>query len=338
MSKPLVSFVIVNWNGKNFLKKCLQSVFNQSYKNFEVIVVDNGSVDGSIEFVREKYPQIKLICNGRNLGLTAACNIGFRHAKGEYIAELNNDITIEKDWLKKILSKIGKDKKNVCAEGALVEKSVMRVILGSLNIFGDNTIDVFDDATKKFYATGGGMLIKSKLFKQYYDPDYNVYKDDVYIGWRLRLNGYEILRVPEAKMLHLGSASTSRNPFQFTFLSERNKMINFFLFYETGNLIKLLPLFLTFNIVWSVVEMFRNRVKGLARIKSILWILTNLHSILEKRKKIQDERKVPDKEIVSMLSSRVIPDKYRFAKTVNQLVTRYCSITGIKTYESLQSN
>ena len=93
----LVSVVIVNWNGEPFLGKALDSVLRQDYRSIEIIAVDNASTDRSVDLVRERYPQVKLLLNGQNLGFAAGNNMGIRHARGRYIVLLNNDVTFPLD-------------------------------------------------------------------------------------------------------------------------------------------------------------------------------------------------------------------------------------------------
>ena len=85
MSEKLISIIIVNWNGKKWLRKCLDSLTKQTYKNYEIIFVDNASYDGSVKFIKENYPFAKIIVNSKNLGFAGGNNIGFRMSKGEFI-------------------------------------------------------------------------------------------------------------------------------------------------------------------------------------------------------------------------------------------------------------
>lgn len=94
------SVVILNWNGKHYLKRCLDSIANQTYRPSEVIFVDNGSTDGSIKFVKKNFPWVRIVETGRNLGSSKGHNVGIREARGDYIAILDNDLYLDEDWLK----------------------------------------------------------------------------------------------------------------------------------------------------------------------------------------------------------------------------------------------
>jgi len=104
LSSQLISIIIVNHNGIRFLKDCLKSIYQQSYSDFEVILVDNGSTDGSVQFVKENFPGVIMIENKENLGFAISNNQGIELSKGKYIALLNNDTVVDKDWLKNLVS------------------------------------------------------------------------------------------------------------------------------------------------------------------------------------------------------------------------------------------
>ncbi|GAP63696.2 hypothetical protein ARMA_2119, partial [Ardenticatena maritima] len=104
MSNPLVSVVIPNWNGKHHLEACLPSLFAQTYRPFEVIVVDNGSTDGSVEWLATVWPQVRVVAFPQNRGVVAAFNAGVQAARGELIALLNNDTEQEPDWLERFVA------------------------------------------------------------------------------------------------------------------------------------------------------------------------------------------------------------------------------------------
>ena len=104
MERAKISFIVVNWNGKNTIVECLDSILSQTYPNSEIIFIDNFSSDGSLELVKEKYTIDKLLALDRNYGYARANNIGFKHARGEYIALVNNDAVLSPDWLEKAIA------------------------------------------------------------------------------------------------------------------------------------------------------------------------------------------------------------------------------------------
>ncbi|MBU4076011.1 MAG: glycosyltransferase family 2 protein [Euryarchaeota archaeon] len=120
---PLVSVIIVNYNGKQYLKNCLSSLSAQSYPAIEVIFVDNASSDGSVEYVRKEFPSVRIIESKKNLGFAKGNNLGIREARGELIATLNNDTEVSSRWLEELVSAMNSDKKvGMCASKMLFMK------------------------------------------------------------------------------------------------------------------------------------------------------------------------------------------------------------------------
>src|SRR3989344_2256511 len=108
--RVLVSIIIVNWNARENLQECLSALFKISYKNYEVILVDNGSKDDSVKFVKSNYPDIKIVESGKNLGFAGGNNLGFKQARGKYVLFLNNDTIVTKDFLEKLVDFMEKRK------------------------------------------------------------------------------------------------------------------------------------------------------------------------------------------------------------------------------------
>ncbi|PIZ71178.1 MAG: glycosyltransferase family 2 protein, partial [Candidatus Portnoybacteria bacterium CG_4_10_14_0_2_um_filter_44_20] len=109
MFKPLVSIIIPNLNGEKFLEDCLESLREQTCRNFEIILIDNGSTDNSVSRAKKFFPEVKIIKNQENLGFAKANNQGFEISKGEYIATLNNDTVVDRNWLKELVAVAEKD-------------------------------------------------------------------------------------------------------------------------------------------------------------------------------------------------------------------------------------
>lgn len=110
-SKPLVSVVVLNWNGMPFLENNLSSLISQTYPDYEIVFVDNGSTDGSIEYVRQNFPMVSIIKNDGNLGFSTGNNIGFKYAKGRYIITLNNDTKVQSNFIEELVRIAESDKK-----------------------------------------------------------------------------------------------------------------------------------------------------------------------------------------------------------------------------------
>lgn len=204
LTYPQVSISVVNLNGKDYLGECLDSIKHLNYPSdkIEVIIVDNGSRDGSVEFINSNYPETRVIQNNKNMGFAFANNQAARAAKGEYVAFLNNDTRVDKDWLFELLRPIYRDKE-VVASGSKVlsiDGKKLDFVGSMINFEGKGfQIDygVPEDKDKYHlysylpFVNGGAMMVDCKVFLEAggFDEDFFAYYEDVDFGWRLWVLG-----------------------------------------------------------------------------------------------------------------------------------------------------
>ena len=209
MSNDLVSIIIVNFNGKDFLEKCLDSLFKINYSNFEVIIADNYSIDGSTEFVKSEYPKIKLVELDENYGYAEANNIAAKIAKGDYMIFLNNDTIVTPDFVDELI-KIMKNDSMIA-----ISQSLLLKLNGDIDSSGDY-VDTFGRAysakTKPsqiqniLSARGAAMIVRKNIFWDLggFDKEFFATFEDVDIGWRAWLLGYKVVLVPNSIVYHIG--------------------------------------------------------------------------------------------------------------------------------------
>jgi hypothetical protein len=250
MIKKKVAIVIVNWNGKHLLKNCLDSVFAQTYRNFDVYLVDNGSEDGSSSFIRTNYPRVRLIELSENAGFARGNNIGIKEAlkdsELEYVVCLNNDTIVFKDWLLE-LTKTAQSDKSIGAvsskayfdDGKTIQNAGL-VFYRTLHVNKNGGISLgfgLTDAEtpelsvdKEIFAPGGvAPLYKkevvNKIFEsegEFFDEDFFAYGEDYDLGFRIRKLGYISFLSANAKLIHLHSKTGGvASPFK-AFYCERN--------------------------------------------------------------------------------------------------------------------
>lgn len=255
LDDPHVSVVTLNWNGLEHLAPCYASLHELDYPpdKLELILVDNGSTDGSIKFMRSRFPRVRLIENGTNLGFARANNIGAREAKGKYVAFLNNDTRVDAAWLSELVAAIEADQDIVCAASKMLTWEGDRVDFGggSVNFHGwgfhptrGEPASAYTETRELLFACGGSMLIDRQVFLDVggFDEDFFIYYEDVDLGWRLWVLGHQVVFAPKAITYHRlhGDTSSMQNEKRVA-ITERNTLLAAIKNYEEENLARVLP-------------------------------------------------------------------------------------------------
>jgi len=224
----MISAVIVNYNRKDLLKRCLDSVRGQTFKDIETIVVDNASSDDSVEMVRTFHPEAKLIWNTRNLLFCKAHNQGIDEAGGNFILCLNNDVILDKDYLKEALFAIGldtkigmvsgkvlrMDKKTIDSTGLFLARNRKAVERG----YGKKDKGQYEKPGYVFGVSGAcaffrrNMLMDIKDENGYFDERFGMYYEDLDLCWRAQKKGWKAYYTPKAVSYHIrgGTAVTGK--------------------------------------------------------------------------------------------------------------------------------
>ena len=234
----LISVVIVNWNGKHLLGECLDSLLAQGVGGVEIILVDNGSQDGSAEYVRERYRDVRVISLPENLGFAGGNNAGIRIASGKYIALLNNDTKVDPEWMTSLLKEAESSASGVGMWASKILSYDHPDIIDNVGLLmypdglgrGKGRLEKdegqYDQTAQAFFPSGCAGLYRRKMLDEIglFDEEFFAYADDVDLGLRARLAGWHCLYVPSAKLYHKYSASSSaHSPFK-AFLVERNRI------------------------------------------------------------------------------------------------------------------
>ena len=322
---PLISVVVLNWNGYPFVEQCLTSLMAQTYTPLEIIIVDNASTDGSVELVKKKFPSVSVIMNERNLGFAGGNNVGIRASRGRYVMVLNNDTRVEETCIETLKETIEKNERyGACAskivlefERNLIDSAGIVVGLDGLSIGRGRleAADRYDKEAEVFFASGCACLFRRELLEDIglYDEDFFAYAEDTDMGWRARLAGWKCIYSPKALVYHLHSASSGTYSPLKAFLVERNRIWvaikNFplpLLLYGQG--------FTLWRYLYQAYGAFTGRgaagrftadfTKGeLAKIlmKVYLSLWKSLRSLLMKRKEIQRKRRISNREVYRVL-------------------------------------
>ena len=288
-----VSVVIPNFNGIAFLDSVLASLEGQTLSNFEVILVDNGSTDGSCSFVTANYPWVHLIELSENFGFCGAVNAGIRAAKAPYVLLLNNDTEVKEDFVEEMLAAIRRHK-NAFSWGARMVQYHDRDRLDDVGNYycalgwsfargRGKDIHAYETEDKIFSACAGAAIYRKKIIEKigYFDEEHFAYLEDTDIGYRARIYGYENWYAPKAIVYHVGSGTSGSRYNQFkTRYSSRN---NIYLIYKNMPLLQII-LNLPFLAVGFLIKFLFFAVKGMG--KEYAAGIKNGFSISMKNKKV----------------------------------------------------
>lgn len=318
---PLVSIIIAHYNNLNYLTNCLESLRKVVFKDFEIIVVDNGSTDNSVKFIKERYDDVNLIENKVNLGFAEANNIGFLNSKGKYILFLNNDTRVEPDFLSSLVTRMKEDPTiGMCQSKLLLLDNPKRLdtigtcftSTGFLKHIGLDEEDrgQYNREREIFSPKGACMMIHRSLFERLggFDKDFFAYFEESDLAWRVWLAGYRIIYIPQSVVYHRIGATTQYLSFLFIqYHSYKNRLCSLIKNLEQKNLVLLLPSHLSLCVALSLVSLvYLEPKRATAVLKAIGWNIRHLKATLRKRKVVQSQiRKVRDKDVFSRVGARI---------------------------------
>jgi GT2 family glycosyltransferase len=335
-----VSIIILNYNGKQFLKDCLSSVLGQSYNNFEIILFDNNSTDGSIEFVGKEFndKRLKVIRSETNTGFAQGNNEALKHCSNDLIVLLNNDTIVKDLWLEKLVEAMSIP--NTIASSFVITKDVPVKYYetnGSVSYLMYNVMNIFPDIEDEFYPNGCSLIFRKSEIGEPFDNDYFFYGEDVYLGLKARFMGMKVKFVKASVVEHFGGGSQSANTFK-TFCMERNRFLNLYSFFSIWFILRMFP-YITFNhTIKFIYSIFSAKYSMLGLVKAYLWFYFNIPFILKKRKALSGFKKVNEIEIIKYISSKVLNDGSMIATVVNTISYIYSRLVGIKPVEYYQKN
>jgi len=312
-SAPRSTVIVVNYNGGQDLSRCLESL-QEVQGDFEILVVDNGSTDGSAEFVAGSFPGVRVLRNETNLGFGAAANLGGRLARGEFLAFLNPDCVVGPGWLEALLAALDAHPE----AGLATSKILLLTDPGRINTCG-NTIHctgltlcrgmeqestAFDQVEEVDAVSGAAFCIQRELFERLggFDPGFFLYLEDTDLSWRARLAGYCCLYVPGSLAYH---GYRLRFGPQKTYYEERNRYQMLLKGLRWPTLFLLLPALLLGEVVtWGFVLLRERRGPG-NKGRAYAWILGHWRQVMVERGRAQALRQVQDRTLLARSTHRL---------------------------------
>ena len=325
---PLVSVIVLNYNAGELLVNCINSLKKSEYTNLEILIVDNISSDDSQKKCKEKFPDIILIQNDKNLGYCGGNNVGIREAKGEFIVILNPDTIVEPNWINELI--IAYDK---FGEGlyqpkilSLNEENIIQSTGNMLHVFGfgfardkgNKISNKIEEIEKIGYASGTCLFTSRKVIDKVglLDEFLFLYHDDLDLGWRAAQIGINSYYVPKSKIFHVESYSLKWSAKKFYWL-ERNRKYCLLTHYSKETYEKMR---FSLTLVDLFVWMFYLS-KGFlgAKIKAELEIKKNKDIILRKYQELEDKKIIPDKELIKNFPDQIFVPTNVSQESMNQM-------------------
>lgn len=306
--------IVVNWNGKQFLDVCLLAMRRQTFRDFETILVDNGSSDGSVEYVRTAYPEVKLVSLPENGGFTGGNITGYELATGSLIVLLNNDTEAHPEWLEQIHEASRLFPKAGSFASKMMYFDARRRIencgfsispAGTTTDLGRDEPDgpEWTSCHEVFGACGGAVAYRRSMLEDvgFLDPDFFMIYEDVDLSFRAQLRGYRCVYVPTAIVYHRYRASLETVPARQVFYSQRNIEFVYFKNMPTGLMLRSLAQRIVYEI--GAALYFLEKGSGKAFMSAKFEVIKHFPSIWRKRRQIHRKRTASDQELLGIMTS-----------------------------------
>lgn len=301
------SIIIVTWNGLHHLKKYLPSVISTNYDNFEIIIADNNSDDGTADWIKSNYPSIKHAKLDDNYGYCGGNNRAVKFASKEILLFLNNDVEVDPNWLISISETFDKHadvgaaqpkildyKKReyfeyAGAAGGLLDTHGYPFCRGRIFDTVEKDTGQYNDAIELFWASGAALAIKKDLFSKLngFDEDFEFHMEEIDLCWRLQKLGYAIKFIPQSTIYHLGGGSLPMGSPRKVYYNFRNNLVMLWKNESKKNLFLIFPQRWILDIIAAFKALLSGNLSEFKAIfKSHLYFLKNFKTIHQKRKEI----------------------------------------------------
>ncbi|MEI6207756.1 MAG: glycosyltransferase family 2 protein [Desulfuromonadales bacterium] len=299
-----ISVIILTWNGRQYLKDCLESLAAQTFHNFETILLDNGSHDGTEAYVREAFPWVRSIRLPENSGFAAGNNMAFAECRSEFIVTLNNDTMVDSGFLAELLKSAEADlqvgmvaakmlnffeKDRIDSVGVSVAPNGMGHNIG----VGEQNGGQYDQPSEVFGPCAGAALYRREMLDEtgFFDPDFFAYYEDLDLAWRGRLAGWRCVTAPGAVVHHVHSASSGRMSEFTVFHTHRNKWFVIIKNWPASLIFRQLPLILAYDAAALLLSVLKGRIRP--ALSARFHVLMELPNLLRKRSQVAEMRKIP---------------------------------------------
>jgi GT2 family glycosyltransferase len=307
-----VCVIIVNWNGRNQLEECISSLEGQTFRQFETILIDNGSQDGSVSWVREKFPWVRIVALPENTGFCYANNLGYEMSRGRFVALLNNDTRAEPDWLF-CLYKQMKDHEQIgiCASRIVRHDNpdIFDAAGDSYDLSGvgfrrghGECTDRYELREEVFGACAAAAMYRRSMLDDigFFDESFFAVGEDIDLSFRAKMAGYRCMYIPDAVVRHKISETVGVGSNFQIYQSRRNVEYVYFKNMPWVLMLFTFPVHLLYNLLTFVQAFKEGRPQVFLKAK---WdFLVNFGKVWKKRRTVQVQRKISLKELLSSFS------------------------------------
>jgi GT2 family glycosyltransferase len=323
--RPSVCVVILHHKGLEILRKCFESLFKTKYQNFQVMLVDNGSNDGSSDYVARSYGRkISLIRSDVNLGFAAGNNLALRQVRTDYVVLLNDDTIVDQNWLVELVNEAEKDSHTGACQpklrslrdpkffeyngacGGMLDVYGVPLTRGRIFDLAEEDVGQYDKSAEVFWASGAALFLRTNVIREVglLDETFYAHMEEIDLCWRIRLGGYKVMSVPNSVVYHLGSGTMLPEKF---YLKNRNNLITIIKNYSRWNLLRFLPLRIvqdSFSFIYYLIK--KERTRSMPILRAYVWLLKNFRLALSRRHTTQRIRRVDDREIIDAMVKKSV--------------------------------
>ena len=236
-----VTIIIPNYNGKHFMEPCLASLKEQTCQDYKVLVIDNASTDGSLEYMKEHYPKIEVIALDKNYGFSKAVNVGIQHSTTPYVILLNNDTTVDPHYVEEMVKAIERSPRIFSVSSKMIQMYHPELIDSAGDLYTllgwgvcrgtGRPVSNYTEADEIFTACAGAAIYRRSAFSKigYFDENHFAYLEDIDIGYRAKIYGYKNTYCPTALVYHVGSGTSGSkyNSFKVKLSARNNIYLNY---------------------------------------------------------------------------------------------------------------
>lgn len=311
---PRVAVAVLTYDGRELLDIIIPTVLDQTMEGVRVLVVDNGSTDGSATHCRERWPSVEVLELGSNIGVAAALNRGVQACReSEYLALLNNDVELDRDWLRRLVRTLDEHPHAASATGKTYNYFQRDLLDGTGDILmpsgaatrrglGEPDEGRYEQPEPAFSACAGVAVYRTSAFAEVggFDEDFFAYQEDVDWGLRAQLRGFTARYEPRAVAWHMSGATTGRQWARFNQLQRRNQVLVVIKCYPLGTLVRHLPSILSYQLGWLLDAAGKRELSR--QLAALGAAIAALPRTLSKRRRIQAARRVGPAQIEAIFT------------------------------------